>query len=82
MANNRMTDYIMPTSADLPKIRVYFAEAPYEGGPHGAKGIGELPMDGPAPAIFNAVAQATGTNPERLPLTPERLMMLMETPVD
>ncbi len=41
--------------------------------PGGAKGIGELPMDGPAPAIFNAVQHATGLDPARLPLTPEQL---------
>jgi CO/xanthine dehydrogenase Mo-binding subunit len=82
MANAQMTNYIMPTSMDLPAIRVFFEEMPYRYGPAGAKGIGELPMDGPAPAIFNAVAQATGTNPARLPLTPERLMMMMEKPVD
>jgi CO/xanthine dehydrogenase Mo-binding subunit len=38
-------------------------------------------MDGPAPAIFNAVAHATGVDPAQLPLIPERLMMMMETPV-
>ncbi len=78
MANAQMTNYIMPTSMDLPPIRVYFDEAPYPYGPSGAKGIGELPMDGPAPAIFNAVANATGVDPARLPLTPERLMELMD----
>ena len=57
-------------------IRVYFEEQPYRQGPSGAKGIGELPMDGPAPAIFNAVAHATGLNPTVLPLTPESLMQL------
>ena len=76
MLNAQMTNYIMPTSMDLPPIRVYFEERPYQHGPAGAKGIGELPMDGPAPAIFNAVAQATGLNPVRLPLTPESLMEL------
>ena len=76
MVNAQMTNYIMPTSMDLPPIRVYFEERPYQHGPAGAKGIGELPMDGPAPAIFNAVAQATGLNPVRLPLTPESLMEL------
>jgi CO/xanthine dehydrogenase Mo-binding subunit len=81
MANGQMTNYIMPTSMDLPTIRVYFEEVPYRHGPAGAKGIGELPMDGAAPAIFNAVAHATGVNPTHLPLTPERLMQLMETPV-
>ena len=77
MVNSQMTNYIMPTSMDLPDIRVYFEETPYPYGPAGAKGIGELPMDGPAPAIFNAVANATGINVTRLPLTPERLMDLM-----
>ncbi|HYT65245.1 MAG TPA: xanthine dehydrogenase family protein molybdopterin-binding subunit [Vicinamibacterales bacterium] len=78
MANAQMTNYIMPTSMDLPPISVYFEEVPYRYGPAGAKGIGELPMDGPAPAIFNAVANATGIDVRRLPLTPERLMSLME----
>jgi len=78
MANAEMTNYIMPTSLDLPPIRVYFEERPYAHGPWGAKGIGELPMDGPAPAIANAVAHATGTDPRALPLTPESLMALTE----
>ncbi|HEY3884926.1 MAG TPA: xanthine dehydrogenase family protein molybdopterin-binding subunit [Vicinamibacterales bacterium] len=78
MANAQMTNYIMPTSVDLPPIRVYFEEMPYAHGPGGAKGIGELPMDGPAPAIFNAVAFATGVDVTRLPLVPERLMAAAE----
>ncbi|HEV2172844.1 MAG TPA: molybdopterin cofactor-binding domain-containing protein, partial [Nitrospira sp.] len=49
MLNNQMTNYIMPTAQDIPPIRVYFEEIPYEYGPYGAKGIGELPIDGPAP---------------------------------
>jgi CO/xanthine dehydrogenase Mo-binding subunit len=78
MINGQMTNYIMPTSMDLPPIRVAFEERPYPYGPAGAKGIGELPMDGAAPAIFNAVAYATGLNPTTLPLTPETLMALSE----
>jgi len=76
-----MTNYIVPTSMDLPSIRVHFEEVPYPNGPGGAKGIGELPMDGPAPAIFNAVANATGVDVTRLPLTPERLMEQMEASI-
>jgi CO/xanthine dehydrogenase Mo-binding subunit len=76
MANNQMTNYIMPTSADVPPIRVFFAETPYAYGPAGAKGIGELPMDGPAPAILNAVEHATGLRVNHAPLTPERLCSL------
>ena len=78
MVNAQMTNYIMPTSADLPPIRVHFEEVPYEGGPGGAKGIGELPMDGPAPAIANAIAHATGVNVRRVPFTPEMLAELLE----
>ena len=78
MANAQMTNYIMPTSMDLPPIRVYFDEVPYAHGPGGAKGIGELPMDGPAPAILNAIAHATGVDVRQLPLTPERLMAATE----
>ena len=70
MANNQMTNYIMPTSADLPPIRVYFEENPYANGPSGAKGIGELPMDGPAPAILNAIEHATGISFNQVPLLP------------
>jgi CO/xanthine dehydrogenase Mo-binding subunit len=73
MANGQMTNYIMPTSMDLPPIRVEFFEHPYPHGPGGAKGIGELPMDGPAPAILNAVHHATGIDIPHLPLTPEAL---------
>ena len=78
MANAQMTNYIMPTSLDLPPIRVLFEERPYPHGPAGAKGIGELPMDGPAPAIVNAVAHATGADVRSIPLTPERLMDRMQ----
>jgi CO/xanthine dehydrogenase Mo-binding subunit len=56
---------------------VDFLEVPYPHGAQGAKGIGELPMDGPAPAVLNAVAEATGTDPRAVPLTPERLMEAM-----
>ncbi|MDT5157222.1 MAG: hypothetical protein QOH51_1579 [Acidobacteriota bacterium] len=78
MANGQMTNYIIPTSADIPPIRVHFFENPYEGGPAGAKGIGELPMDGPAPAILNAIEHATGITLNYVPLTPEALMEELE----
>ena len=78
MVNAQMTNYIMPTSMDLPPIRVEFLEVPYPNGPAGAKGIGELPMDGPAPAIANAVAHATGVDVRRIPFTPEALAALTE----
>jgi CO/xanthine dehydrogenase Mo-binding subunit len=77
MANSQMTNYIMPTSADLPNIRVHFEETPYPYGPAGAKGIGELPMDGAAPAILNAIERATGVSFTHIPLMPEDLMQAL-----
>ncbi|HYN08929.1 MAG TPA: xanthine dehydrogenase family protein molybdopterin-binding subunit [Vicinamibacterales bacterium] len=82
MANAQMTNYIMPTSMDLPRIQVFFEERPYAYGASGAKGIGELPMDGVAPAIANAIAQVTGTMVCRIPVTPEALMEEMLAPID
>ena len=49
-------------------------ELPTEHGPQGAKGIGELPMDGVAPAVLNAVDAATGVPVTAIPLVPERMM--------
>ena len=84
MSNNQMTNYIMPTSADLPEIHVSFEEEPSVHGPGGAKGIGELPMDGPAPAILNAIENATGVSFNSIPLLPEdifeRLTAFTEPP--
>jgi CO/xanthine dehydrogenase Mo-binding subunit len=71
MQNGQMTNYIMPTSADLPPIRVFFEELGNVHGAFGAKGIGELPMDGPAPAIVNAVVDALGIPFDSIPLLPE-----------
>ena len=78
MANAQMTNYIMPTSMDVPRIRVFFEERPYAYGPGGAKGIGELPMDGVAPAVANAIEHAAGVDVRRLPMTPEALMEAIE----
>ena len=77
MANNQMTNYIMPTSADVPPIHVHFEETPSVHGAFGAKGIGELPMDGPAPAILNAIEHATGVCFTEIPLLPEDIFARM-----
>jgi CO/xanthine dehydrogenase Mo-binding subunit len=74
MQNGQMTNYIMPTSSDLPHIRVFFEELGNVHGAYGAKGIGELPMDGPAPAIVNAVEDALGVSFDSIPLLPEDIM--------
>ena len=73
MANNQMTNYIMPTAEDVPLIHVFWEEVPFQHGGFGAKGIGELPHDGPAPAILNAIKDATGVSFNAIPLLPESL---------
>ncbi len=73
MANNQMTNYIIPTAEDVPPIHVYFEEIPFKYGGYGAKGIGELPHDGPAPSIVNAIKDATGISFHSIPLLPEDL---------
>jgi CO/xanthine dehydrogenase Mo-binding subunit len=77
MQNGQMTNYIMPTSADVPVIRVFFEELGNTHGAYGAKGIGELPMDGPAPAIVNAIEDALGIPMNSIPLLPEDIFDAM-----
>jgi CO/xanthine dehydrogenase Mo-binding subunit len=76
--NNRLTNYIIPTSLDTPEMESIIIENAYPHGPFGAKGVGELPIDGPAPAIAAAVFSATGAFVSEIPITPERLMAEME----
>jgi CO/xanthine dehydrogenase Mo-binding subunit len=73
MANARLTDYTIPTTLDTPRMDVLFVPSPYSLGPFGAKGVGELPMDFPAPAVAAAVRHAVGRFVDALPITPERL---------
>ncbi|MEO5616899.1 MAG: molybdopterin cofactor-binding domain-containing protein, partial [Candidatus Eisenbacteria bacterium] len=72
--NHQLTNYIIPTSADAPPMHVDIVEIPFSGGPFGAKGVGELPMDVPAPAVIAAIAHATGKRLNVIPATPERVL--------
>ncbi len=73
MANSQLTNYIIPTPMDAPTIDVAMLERPYAHGPFGAKGVGEMPIDGPAPAVINALRHC-GFDVRAIPATPERLM--------
>lgn len=70
---NRFQTYIIPTALDTPEMETVLIEEPFSFGPMGAKGLGELPMDGGAPAIANAIYNATGIRVCDLPITAERL---------
>jgi len=70
---DRMHNYSIPTIMDAPEMETIVVEKPYDHGPMGAKGVGELPMDGGAPAIANAIYNATGLRVCEIPVTPEKL---------
>jgi CO/xanthine dehydrogenase Mo-binding subunit len=72
--NDRLATYIIPTALDAPRISTILVEAPFGGAPHGAKGVGELPMDVGAPAVIAAIADATGAWITDLPASPERIL--------
>jgi len=73
MANAQLTNYIIPTTLDTPVLDVVMRGNPYPHGPFGAKGVGEMPIDGPAPAVVNALRHA-GYDVREIPATPEKLM--------
>ena len=72
--NDRLATYLIPTALDAPNIRTILVEKPFSGAPHGAKGVGELPMDVGAPAVVAAIHDATGVWIHDLPATPERIL--------
>ncbi len=71
--NSQLSTYIIPTAVDIPEIIPVIVEDPYPDGPFGAKGFGEQPLMGVAPAIANAVCNALDISITELPMTPERI---------
>ena len=68
-------DYKIPTAVEMPsRIESIFVESDEPSGPYGAKGLGESPLIVPAPAIANAVYNATGVRIRDLPITPEKVL--------
>jgi len=72
--NDRLSTYLIPTSMDAPDITAILVEAPFSHSPHGAKGIGELPMNVAAPAVIDAIHDAVGVWITDLPATPEKVL--------
>jgi CO/xanthine dehydrogenase Mo-binding subunit len=73
MANATLTNYTIPTTLDTPPMDVVIMEHPGKHGPFGAKGVGEMPIDGPAPAVVNAIRHL-GLDVREIPAVPEVLM--------
>ncbi len=76
-AQGSMADYMIPTSLDFPAIASRLFDNPYEYGPSGAKGAGEVVFDGIAPALTAAVEKAIDHPVAAIPVTPERIAELL-----
>lgn len=76
--NNSFSDYIIPTSMDVPHMKVATINNPYSEGPFGAKGAGELPLDGAAPAYVDAVENALNHRLNKAPFMPEDILNILE----
>ncbi len=74
MAFRSFRDYTIAAASDAPEIVTILVPSHEPTGPYGAKAVAEIPVNGPAPAIANAVAQATGVRLRELPMTPERVL--------
>lgn len=74
-----LSEYLMPTSMDMPCVTTILLESRSGLGPFGSKGIGEPAMTPVAPAIANAVADAIGTRVFEMPMTPERIVNALES---
>ena len=73
VVNPQLRNYRIPAFADLPRTEVYFADTYDKIGPLGAKSQGECAINPVAPAVANAIANATGARFAHLPLTPDRI---------
>jgi CO/xanthine dehydrogenase Mo-binding subunit len=74
-----LSEYLIPTSMDVPTTQVIILESGSGKGPYGAKGIGEPSLTPAAPAVANAVADAIGTHIHQIPLTPERVLQAIQS---
>ena len=77
LAENSLMQYKIPTRMDIGKLRVEFDSSYEPTGPFGAKSIGEIVINTPAPAIAQAIYNATGLRFTELPITPEKIAMGM-----
>jgi CO/xanthine dehydrogenase Mo-binding subunit len=78
VTNPSLTDYKVPTIADVPDVDVIIVEHPNRDGPFGAKGVGESPVVEPPAALANAVHRAVGARIRDLPITPEKVLRALE----
>jgi len=74
LETDNLHDYLIPTVGDMPPVTVHLIEDPEPLGPNGAKGVGEPALVATAPAILNAIRDATGVRMTEVPVTPDRML--------
>ena len=79
LLTTNLSDYRIFNAVDMPHMESYLVETHDPFGPFGVKAIAEIPIDGMAPAIANAVADAIGIRINQIPLTPERVLSAIQT---
>jgi putative selenate reductase molybdopterin-binding subunit len=78
MINPNFLDYKVFSAKDMPKLTTILIETEEPLGPYGAKSIAEVPINGPAPAVANAIYHAIGIRFRQLPITPERVLRALQ----
>lgn len=79
LLTTNLSDYRIYSAVDMPHMESYLVETHDPFGPFGVKAIAEIPIDGMAPAVANAVADAIGIRINQIPLTPERVLRAIHT---
>jgi len=82
VVNPNLADYYIPTSTDVPEVQSFIVEFPGKLGPYGAKAMGEPPVVATAPALLNAIYDATGVRCKDLPATPEKILLQLKAKQD
>ena len=74
LRNGDLVDYKIMHADDMPEMHTHVVETFEPSGPYGAKSVAEVPVNGPAPAVANAIRAAIGVRMTHLPITPERIL--------
>ncbi|MBI4334650.1 MAG: molybdopterin-dependent oxidoreductase, partial [Chloroflexi bacterium] len=78
MVNPNLHDYKLPTMLDVPEMQALAADSLDPATNVGSKGVGEPPMIPTAPAVANAIHNATGVRVRELPITPDKLLKALK----
>ena len=76
--NTSLKDYKIFSAMDMPEIKIILIPSYEPAGPYGAKSVSEMPVNGPAPTISNAIFNAVGIRIRDLPITSEKILKALK----